>query len=84
MNAKKRGMSGLELSFYFQVTECSVDGFLPGDGCLVQLPSSETYNPGGMDSLFCKSGKYATKAHLQLVHCWYEKKVQINSFSVQG
>ena len=85
-DAKKRGMSGLKLAFYYQVTECiksDVNGAgklscrLPGDGCLVQLPDSGVCSPGPLDSLLCKSAKYPKKEERELVRHWYKKEVPV-------
>ena len=90
-NAKKRGMNGLKLAFYYQVTECilglksddegagNLGCRLPDGDFLVQLPDRECCKSGRQPvSLLCKSGKYAPKEKLELVHLWYKKEVRVN------
>ena len=85
-DAKKRGMSGLKLAFYFQITKdikTDVDDAgkfscrLPGDDCLVQLPAGGACSPGPPDSLLYKSGQYPTKEERELVRRWYKKEVPV-------
>ena len=85
-DAKKRGMSGLKLTFYSQVTKCiktDVDDAgkfscrLPGDDCLLQLPAGGACSPVPPDSLLYKSGKYPTKEERELVRRWYKKEVPV-------
>ena len=89
-DAKKRGMSGLKLAFYCQVTECIIESDvdtgktscqLPGDGCLVRQPDSGACSPCSPDFLLCKYAEEefvcATKKQRKLVHRWYKKEVRI-------
>ena len=74
-NAKKRGMNGLKLEFYYQAAECETTSVtncrLPNDDFLIELPDGE---PDG--SVFCKSKKYCTDEQLKLVRLWYNCTVQ--------
>ena len=87
-NAKKRGMSGLELTFYYQVLKCircpmseseadNLSCRLPDDGGLVERTEScnPNHQPGCSVPVIYKSGKYITKEHSKLVHRWYRKEV---------
>ena len=90
--AKKRGMSGLKLAYYWQVTDkCVFESHvntgkascrLPRSGSLVtmQLPHSGVRSSVSPDPLFCisKDGDIpATEEQQELVHRWYKKEVQI-------
>ena len=90
--AKKRGMSGLKLAYYWQVAnkrvfESHVDTGkascrLPRNGSLVtvQLRDRGVCSPGPPDSLFCVSkvgDVCSTKEQREFVHRWYKKEVQI-------
>ena len=93
INAKKRGMSGLELAFYYQVSECvreatseSADAGnssckLPGDDRLVKLSGS--CNPardgqaGRQQQIMYKSETCITKDDRDLVYLWYTNKAEV-------
>ncbi|XP_065833067.1 uncharacterized protein [Oscarella lobularis] len=97
INAKKRGMSGLELAFYYQVSECIRDETsesadagnlsckLPGDARLVKL--TESCNPardgqaGCQQQIMYKSETCITREDRDLVYRWYINKKENLCFS---
>ena len=79
-NAKKRGMSGLTLNYYYQVSECikipesALRCQPPDENGLVRL--TDGCEPGSATPALYKSKEYIKKDHLNLVHRWYKKKVR--------
>ena len=83
-DAKKRGMTGLTLEYYYQVSDCirrkdAGDPLYqpPNDGSLVKQTNS--CNPKNSDRtpapVLYKSKRCISNKHLKLVHRWYKKEV---------